>query len=258
MNTYTARPFILAETNWQEVAKTDFELAVLPWGATEAHNYHMPYGTDNIQNDYIAAGAAKMTWEKGGKVIVLPSIPFGVNTGQLDVRLDMNLMPSTQFAILNDVADVLSRHGIRKFLIFNGHGGNDFKQMVRELGSLYPDLFISTCHWFRAVSGDGYFTEMGDHAGEMETSAVMHIAPHLVRPLSEAGDGSSRKFRSSMLNESWAWAERSWTSITRDTGVGDPKDASPERGEAYLTAVISKLSTLFDELCRLDPGDAYE
>ena len=85
------RPFILAETNWKSVKETKFDVAVLPWGATEAHNYHLPYATDSIQNEYVAALAAEKAWEKGAKVIVLPNVPFGVNTGQLDVDLCINM-----------------------------------------------------------------------------------------------------------------------------------------------------------------------
>ncbi|MCZ6520547.1 MAG: creatininase family protein, partial [Bacteroidetes bacterium] len=87
------RPYILAETNWKAVKDTDYELAILPWGATEAHNYHLPYATDVIQCDHITAQAAGIAWNNGAKVIVLPTIAFGVNTGQLDVKLDMNLNP---------------------------------------------------------------------------------------------------------------------------------------------------------------------
>ncbi len=72
-------------------------------------------------------------------MVVLPTVPFGVNTGQLDVKLDINMNPSTQLALLNDVAEVLSRHGIPKLVILNGHGGNDFKQMIRELAPLGID-----------------------------------------------------------------------------------------------------------------------
>ena len=90
------RPYILAETNWETLKDANFELAILPWGATEAHNYHLPYATDNIQADHLAAESAKRAHEKGGKVIVLPTIPFGVNTGQYDIYLDINLNPSTQ------------------------------------------------------------------------------------------------------------------------------------------------------------------
>ena len=128
------RPYILAETNWANIKDSKFDLAVLPWGATEAHNYHLPYGTDVFESDYLAAESAKLASSKGAKVIVLPSIPFGVNTGQHDILLDINLNPSTQFAILQDVIDVLNRQGIYKLLIFNSHGGNDFKQMITRIG----------------------------------------------------------------------------------------------------------------------------
>ena len=63
------RPYILAESNWKELQKARFELAVLPWGATEAHNYHLPYATDNIEADHLAAEAARIAWEKGGRPI---------------------------------------------------------------------------------------------------------------------------------------------------------------------------------------------
>src|SRR5688572_24908078 len=106
------RPYILAENNWKNIKNAEFELAILPWGATEAHNYHLPYATDIIEADHIAAESAKIAWNKGAKVIVLPTIPFGVNTGQADIKLDMNLNPSTQFAILTDLIEVLNRQGI--------------------------------------------------------------------------------------------------------------------------------------------------
>ena len=111
------RPYILAETNWKHLKDERIELAILPWGATEAHNYHLPYATDNIESDCIAAEASRIAWEQGAKVIVLPTIPFGVNTGQSDIYLDININPSTQLAILRDVITVLQRQKINKFLI---------------------------------------------------------------------------------------------------------------------------------------------
>jgi creatinine amidohydrolase len=63
------RPYILAENNWKTVKDTDYTLAILPWGATEAHNYHLPYGTDIIEADHVAAESARTAWEKGVKVI---------------------------------------------------------------------------------------------------------------------------------------------------------------------------------------------
>jgi creatinine amidohydrolase len=252
------QPFILAETNWKTLKDLKTDVAVLPWGATEAHNLHLPFGTDNIETERIAASAASIAWEKGTKVVVLPVIPFGVNTGQLDIRININMNPSTQFAILRDVADVLNRHGITKFLILNGHGGNDFKQIVRELGLLFPKLFICTCNWFQSVDQSQYFEKDGGHADEMETSLMQFLVPDMVRPLSEAGKGKAKKFRIKALNEKWAWAERKWSQVTPDTGIGDPSKANPEKGEKYFNAVVAKVSQLITDLAKTDVNDMYE
>ncbi|MBT31126.1 MAG: amidase [Thalassobius sp.] len=252
------RPFILAETNWKSVKETKFDVAVLPWGATEAHNYHLPYATDSIQNEYVAALAAEKAWEKGAKVIVLPNVPFGVNTGQLDVDLCINMNLSTQIAVLKDIVDVLSRQKIQKLIIMNGHGGNNFKQVIRELSFFYPDVFVCAFNWFNAADWNLYFDEPGDHAGEMETSAIMHIAPELVLPLEEAGDGYAKKFKLKAFKEGWVQAQRAWTQVTKDTGVGNPYAATAKKGEKYLDACTDNIATFFLELGETPLDEIYE
>jgi creatinine amidohydrolase len=252
------KPFILSETNWKSVKDNKFDLAVLAWGATEAHNYHLPFGTDNIMVDYIASESAQLAWNNGSRVIVLPTIPFGVNTGQLDIKLDINLNPSTQFAILNDVTDVLYRHEIYKLLILNGHGGNDFKQMIRELGPKYPKMFICSCNWYKSFANSEFFEDGGGHADEMETSVMQYLVPELVLPLNEAGRGVGKKFRIKALNENWAWAERRWSKVTVDTGIGNPYKATQEKGEKCIKEVIKKIGNLMIELAGADLDDMYE
>ncbi len=248
--------YLLARTNYKTLKDQKLDLAVLPWGATEAHNYHLPYATDNIMTEKIAADAAGYAWTKGGRPLVLPAIPFGVNTGQLDIRININLNPSTQLAILNDIADVMNRHGIYKFLILNGHGGNDFKQMIRELGSRFPKMFICSCNWYQAVNNE-IFENAGGHADEMETSVMQYIAPELVLPLEEAGEGKGKKFRIKALNEKWAWAERRWTQVTSDTGIGNPYKANPEKGKKCFDDVVEKIGGFMLELCMADTTDMY-
>ena len=257
-NSKMNRPYILAESYWKDVKNTDFELAILPWGATEAHNYHLPYGTDNIEAECIAAEAARIAWEKGAKLTVLPYIPFGVNTGQSDVKLDINLYPSTQLIILSDIAETLNRHGIRKFVIFNSHGGNDYKMIVRELGRKYPDMFICLCNWFQWAGVEGLFEQSGDHADEMETSLLLHLTPQQVRPLSEAGEGKEKKFKIRALREGWFWAERRWTQVTEDTGIGNPKAATREKGEKYFKALTEEVAAALVELAKSDINNFYE
>ena len=251
------RPYILNELTWKTVRDTRYELAVLPWGATEAHNYHRPYGTDTIQPEAVAALAAERAWQRGAKVVVLPVVPFGVNTGQLDIPLDINMNPSTQLLVLRDVAMSLAGQGIGKLVIFNGHGANDFRQMIREL---QPQVapFLCVVNWYKVLDLKGFFSDQGDHAGEMETSVMQHIAPELVLPLSEAGSGAARKFKIPAFREGWAWAPRQWTQVTDDTGSGNPAASTPEQGKRYVEAASAKIADFFVEWAKADPKHMYE
>ena len=214
----TERPWVLSDTAWPAVRDATYSVAILPWGATEAHNTHLPYGTDTIETTQVANEAARLAWE-GARTIVLPTVPFGVNTGQLDIPLCLNMNPSTQLALLHDMIESVEAARIDKLLILNGHGGNDFRQMIRELTPT-TDVFLCTINWYNCVDPKPYFTEPGDHAGELETSLMQHLAPNLVRPLADAGDGAAKRFRIQGLRDGWAWAPRRWTQVTTDTGVG--------------------------------------
>jgi len=252
-----ADPYILSDTTWTTVRGTDYEVAVLPWGATEAHNFHLPYGTDNYESSHVAAVSAWKAWDAGARVAVLPTIPFGVNTGQLDIKLCINMNPSTQAVVLGDVARSLEAQGIPKLVILNGHGGNDFRQMIRELQPTCG-VFVCTVNWWNCVDPKPYFDEPGDHGGELETSLMMHLAPNLVLPLDEAGDGKAKKFRVAGLRDGWAWAPREWTKVTADTGVGNPAAATAEKGRKFFEAVTDRISGFLVDLASADLGKLYE
>jgi creatinine amidohydrolase len=251
------KPYLLSETNWKAVRETSYEVAILPWGATEAHNFHLPYGTDNYEAARLAEESARRAWSTGARVIVLPGIPFGVNTGQVDIRLCINMNPSTQAEILADVAGSLEKQGIPKLVILNSHGGNDFKQMIRELQPTC-NVFICAVNWWNCVDPAPFFDEPGDHAGELETSFMMHVAPGLLLPLTEAGEGRAKKFRIAGLRDGWVWAPRKWSQVSDDTGVGNPAAATPAKGEKFLDAVADRISGFLVDLAAADVDDLYE
>jgi creatinine amidohydrolase len=251
------RPYILSESTFRTVSSTQYDVAILPWGATEAHNYHLPYGTDNVQCDCLAAEAARIAWERGAKVIVLPTVPFGVNTGQLDIPLTINMNPSTQIAVLRDVVDSIEGQGLRKLVLLNGHGGNDFRQMIREV-SPRTSVFICAIEWWKIIDPTGFFENSGDHAGELETSVMMHLAPAVVRPLHDAGSGVAKRPRPKGMREGWAWTPRPWTRVTQDTGIGDPSRATAEKGARYVNAVVERVAEFLVELASTNPRDMYE
>jgi creatinine amidohydrolase len=253
----TAIPHLLSNATFRDVRDIRYDLAVLPWGATEPHNLHLPYGTDIFETERIAAEAAQRASASGARVIVLPCVPFGVNVGQISIPLTINMNPSTQQAVLHDVATSLERQGIPKLLVLNGHGGNDFRQIIREL-QLVHSIFICMANWYRSVNLKIHFEKPGDHADEMETSLMLHLAPDKVLPLSEAGEGKERKLRITGFREGWAWTPRDWLKVTEDTGTGDPRAATAEKGAAYFEAVVTKVSGLLVDLAKIDLNELYE
>jgi creatinine amidohydrolase len=187
----------------------------------------------------------------------LPAVPFGVQTGQREVPLCLNMNPGTQLAVIRDLLPALRDHGVRKLVILNGHGGNDFRPIIREL-SADAGLFLCLVNWYGCVPPASYFNEPGDHAGELETSVMQHVAPALVRSLATAGPGAARPFRVAALREGWAWSPRHWVEATDDTGVGNPRAATREKGERYLGAVATRIGEFLVELAAADPKAMYE
>ena len=248
------RPYVLAEAVWPE-AREPYAVAVLPWGATEPHNRHLPYATDVYLAEGVATEAARRAWGRGARVTVLPAIPFGANAMQLGLGPTVEMRPSTQALVLRDVVRSLEAAGVARLVVVNGHGGNGFKPVLRELQA-DTDVFLCAVDWWRAAPAD-VFDEPGDHAGELETSAMMLLRPDLVRPLAEAGDGAERPFRVAALREGWAWAPRDWRQVTADTGVGDPAAATPEKGAAFVDACAEAIAGLLTDLAAMDPADPY-
>jgi len=252
----TTPPAILADAHWPAVANAAYDVAILPWGATEPHNRHLPYATDNVECDGIAAEAARRAAARGARVVLLPTVPFGVQTGQLDLPLAINLNPSTQARVLADVIASVERAGIRKFVLFNGHGGNDFKQMLRELQPTTP-VFLCTLNWWQVVDAHRYFDVPGDHAGELETSVMLHLKPALVLSLDQAGAGTEKRPTVQALAERWVWAQRPWSTVSSDTGIGDPRAATAEKGARYVDAVADRIAHFLVELAAADPATMY-
>ena len=253
------KPYILEQTNWKQVKSEKYEVAVLPWGATEPHNYHLPYGTDSLETAKIAAEAAEKAWKKGAKIMVLPTIPLGVqNPGQIELPFCLHTKPSTQIIIFKDIVEALYNQGIRKMVLMNGHGGNDFKPMIREIQPQFPEMLISLVEWFKILDLSEYFEEDGDHANEMETSVIMHYFPHLVLPLDEAGEGIAKSPKLESLKNKTAWIPRKWDKISEDTGIGNPKKATAEKGKKYLEDVTTKIGDFFVEIAECDANDLYD
>ena len=89
------RPWVLAETNYTHTKHHRYEVAVLPFGATEPHNLHLPYCTDVFEANIVGEKICEAAYARGANVVLLPTIPYGTQTNMREMPLAMNLNPST-------------------------------------------------------------------------------------------------------------------------------------------------------------------
>ena len=251
----SARPFILLETNFKELREYRPNVAILPWGATEAHNLHLPHGTDVIEATALAEQAAQIAHDAGGKILVLPTIPFGNNEQQLDQVATISFRTSTALAILSDVARSLSSQGIDRVVILNAHGGNEFKPIVRDVQK-ETQMLIVVLNFFqmRPDALKEIFEEPDDHAGEMETSLILHLRPDWVA-MAQAGEGRRLPFAIDGLTQPGVWTPRPWSAVHPDTGSGNPKKASAEKGAKYFDVITQSISKILVALSQAKKGE---
>ncbi len=249
------RPWILSEVNFGYVKDHSVDVAVLPMGATEPHNLHLPYGTDTYESVEVASRACEAASGRGARVVMLPPIPYGTETNLRAFPLALNLNPSTLARVIGDLVASLEHSGVHKLLILNGHGGNDFKPLLRELfGKTRVHLFL--CDWFRGISADvqkQVFTDAGDHAGEMETAFGLAYFPDLVARDEATGNltadsGAMRPTRFDAVNRGWVSITRPWHLLTTNTGAGNPHPATAENGRKLVETIVSRLADFLVEL----------
>ena len=92
----------------------------------------------------------------------------------------------------------------------------------------------------------------------METSLLLFLKPQLVLPKEKWGNGNTKTNKIKAFSEGWVWAERKWSQISDDTGVGNPILATKEKGEKYFYAVTEKMAELFYDISKIDIKNLYE
>ena len=247
------RPWVLAETNYTHTKNHRYEVAVLPFGAVEPHNLHLPYCTDVFEANIVSEKICEAAYARGANIVLLPTIPYGTQTNMREMPLAMNLNPSTLNLVVIDLVESLERSGIRKILLLNSHGGNEMKMVLRELcGKTQSHLFL--CNWYQ-IFNDEYaniFAHRDDHAGEMETSFAMAFFPELIQRRPDgtlaADNGTPAEPRFEALRRGWISITRPWHLLTTNAGVGYAHEATAEKGRRLMELLIERLATFLVEL----------
>jgi creatinine amidohydrolase len=179
---------------------------------------------------------------------MLPGLPYGVDTNQMEFPLAMNVHQSTLNTIVGDLIDSLEKHRIPKLVILNGHGGNEFKSFLREIYG-ETEVFVSLVNWWQMALDHrkSIFVAKGDHADELETSVALALFGELVE-MKNASDGTIHQTNIEAINEGWAQITRPWHLATNDSTMGDPRAATAEKGEAYLKIIEERLTDYLVQL----------
>ncbi len=219
-------------------------IVVLPIGAIDGHGPHLPLSSDTIISTYLA-----QQLETHVNALVLPAIPYGLKTdppasgGEFPGVI--NLRASTLTNVVLDVLRACYRQGARRFLILDSHMAN--LGAVRESIHLFfegaPDARVMSVMWWDVTSEDtrneiagetGVSRKDDHHAGMVETSLVMHIAPNLVRRDLLADDSIPRRATYLILPVP--------ESLKTKAGVVySASKASPAIGERLLNEMVSNL-----------------
>jgi creatinine amidohydrolase len=191
--------------------------------------------------------------------LLLPTIPFGVNTNHLNVAgaVTCSVTPTTLLHVLTDLVDSMERQGIHKLVLLNGHGGNELKPLMRELHHR-TKVFLCLCDWFR-MAKDIYpsiFEQPGEHADEVETSLGLAFFPELVH-LEQADAGQENPTKLDAINRGWIGITRPWHLATTNTGMGDPRKATTEKGRRLMDAVVNRLGKFLVDLANLPMSDTF-
>ena len=213
----------------------DSTLAVLPIGSFEQHGDFLPLITDTVVASAIAQHIAQAY-----PVMLLPPITISCSHEHAAWRGTVSISARTLYQLVTDVADSLTQSGVERLVLVNGHGGNYvLSNVVQEYTATHGptiSLFPLAHDWTTARTDARMQTGSHDdmHAGELETSLLLHVAPHLVRPGNETAD--------------WIGDERAYlltlgmAAYTTSGVIGRPSLGTAEKGKAALDSLTQSFA----------------
>ena len=232
---------------WENLTSFDFEkavqtcqrVAILPIGVIESHASHLPLGTDMFAAHHIACSASQQE-----PIIVFPQYPYGINHETAHLPGGLVIKRDVAFALLENICDEMHRNGIEKIIILSGHGGNRyflplFVQTLPEKSKPYTVYLANLPIQSEDVAMIEH-PEFG-HAGELETSMILHINENLVRMDQIPPKTFTNAKRNHEISEAGGYSQVDWYAMYPHMYVGDAHKATAEKGKQALSAHIRYL-----------------
>lgn len=232
----------------EEMTMTEFEdglrltkTVLIPFGSLEEHGPHLPLSTDTIQACQVGMKAALRV-----PLFVAPPIHYGNCRSSRNHPGTVSISTSTLKSIMKDVVTSFRTHGLRNFIILSGHAGGAHCMALQDAGEelieAYDDINIAVVTEYVLASKEGakLIETPGDsHAGEIETSRIMHTHPQLVKGIAEKEFPTFPSSGILVRNKRRYWMNGVW---------GDPSKATPEKGRQLEELVVNKLVELVAEI----------
>ena len=233
------------EYTWNELADVlkKLKAVILPIGSCEQHSLHLPLGMDTYSAIVLSERVAERL---NGRVLVLPPIWYGISPHHMNFPGTITLSNETLISIILDIARSLKKHGVKRLIIINGHGGNvnalsiALRKLRDELG--LKAVLINPWTLINDVISDVLESKIWGHACEFETSVAFIEIPDKVRRdkikkpnIIEPGIPYVAIWEKNRVVLPWNTDD-----FTNTGSIGDPTKASEEKGRILFDAMLKR------------------
>ncbi len=262
MSTPASQQHRYEKLTWPEIndAVAAGKVPIVPVGAVEQHGPHLPLDVDMLLVSGVAQAAGARLPEK---ILVLPVVPYGYTGHVMDFPGTINIHYQHFIEHMLDICKSLAYHGFKRMLILNGHGSNmPNLDLVSRRCNLETDAECGFAAWWSFLTVDPEFLPRWRqskfpggcaHAGELETSVYMHLAPEDVR-MDQIKNGT---ISFNEENSRYRWVDlfgagpvqvTSWTGSYSESGVlGEAELATPEKGRVAFEEAVTRLCGFIEE-----------
>jgi creatinine amidohydrolase len=249
------------ETEWRklradqlrDLARQD-AIVILPVASLEQHGPHLPVEVDSMLGESVAARTAAKVAEKGQAVVVLPVLWTGLSEHHMSFGGTVTLDNATFAALVEGVVRSVLRHGFKRIVLLNAHGGNEnaLRAITDDLTPKLGVPIVQFTYWYAAAVAIAKILETQgglQHACEAETAMMMAVRPDLVAvdriPLAKSNTTPD-------VGDVVGGGVYRWRAIGSRSGsgvIGNPEAASAEKGERLFDAISTALAT---KLCNAE------